>query len=116
MIERRILNAVDAQDRVERATLALVGEFDALDVVRRSARLLGDREHLLGRDVDEFRPRIDEAPDHPGTGDAVDLRALAGDPFAGRRPYGSARREALLHPAGNAAFEIDRVHARRAQS
>src|SRR3546814_4704638 len=50
---------------------------------------LGDRADLLGRrgdpvlrDVVDQRLAVDEAPDEPRTGDAVDLGPLAGDPLA----------------------------------
>src|SRR3954466_8703774 len=101
MVESRILDAVDAQDGVERAALALVGELDPVDVVRCSARLFGDLEHVLGRDVNELRLRIDEAPDQPWTGDAVDLRPFARHPFAGRRAYRSVCWQTFCNPALN---------------
>ena len=83
MVESRILDAVDTQDGVERAALAFVGEFDPVDVVGRSARVFGDVEHVLGRDVNELRLWIDETSDQPWTGDAVDLRVLPRTQFAG---------------------------------
>ena len=113
MVEGRIFDAVDAHDGIEGTALAFVGEFDALDVVGRSARRFGDIENVLGGDVDEFRLRIDEAPDQPWTGDAVDFRALARDPLAGRRAYGSVRWETLCNPASDAILQIDCVDARR---
>src|SRR5262245_39527596 len=115
MIEGRILDAVDAHDGIEGAALAFVGEFDALDVVGRSARRFGDLENVLGGDVDEFRLRIDEAPDQPRTGDAVDFRALACDPLAGGRAYGSVRWQTLCNPAGDAILEIGCIGAPRAE-
>src|SRR5262249_50698980 len=69
-----------------------------------------------GGDVDEFRLRIDEAPDQPRTGDAVDFRALARDPLAGGRAYGSVRWQTLCNPAADAILEIRCVDARRAES
>src|SRR5260370_6927668 len=99
MVEGRILDAVDAHDGIEGAALAFVGEFDALDVVGRSARRFGDLDNVLGGDVDEFRLRIDEAPDQPRTGDAVDFRALARNPLAGRRAAASMLRQTLASPA-----------------
>src|SRR5215831_10091036 len=116
MVEGRILDAVDAHDGIEGAALAFVGEFDAFDVIGRSARRFGDVENVLGGDVDELRLRIDEAPDQPRTGDAVDFRALARDPLARRRAYGSVRWQTLCSPAGDAILEIRCVDARRAES
>src|SRR5262245_63920082 len=99
MVERGILDAVDAQDGVERAALAFMRKLDAFDIVGRPAGLSGDVENILGRDVDELGLRIDEAPDQPRAGDAVDLRALARHPLAGRCADCSARRQALGYPA-----------------
>ena len=115
MVECRIPDAVDAQDGVEGAALAFVGEFDSVDVVRRSANLIGDVENGLGGNVDELRLRIDEAPDQPRTGDAVDLRTLARDPFARRRADRAAGRQPVCDPAGDAILQIDRVEPGRAQ-
>src|SRR5215475_14222526 len=115
MIEGRILDAVDEHNGIEGAALAFVGEFDALDVVGRSARSFGDIENVLGRDIDEFRLRIDEAPDQPGTGDAVDFRALARGPLAGGRAYGSVRWQTLCSPAGDAVLKIDCIDPCRAK-
>src|SRR5262245_12600322 len=109
MVEGRILDAVDAHDGIEGAAIAFVGEFDALDVIGRCARRFGNVENVLGGDVDEFRLRIDEAPDQPRTGDAVDFRALARDPLAGGRAYGSVRWQTLCSPASDAVLEIDCV-------
>src|SRR6187402_2062623 len=106
MVESRILDAVDAQDGIERAALALMGELDPVNVVGRSTRFPGDLEHILGRDVNELRLRIDEAPDQPWTGDAVDLRTFARHPFARRRPDGPVRRETILDPTGDPALQV----------
>ena len=61
---------------VERTAIAFMAD-DALDVVRRSADLHRDPEDSAGRDVSEFRIRINEASDQPGAGNAVDLGMLA---------------------------------------
>ena len=57
MMKRRIPDVADAQnvdtqDGVERAALALMREFHRIDVVGRPARLLGDGENLILREVD----------------------------------------------------------------
>src|ERR1700738_1464887 len=105
MIERRILDIEDAEDRIERTTLALVREFDAINVVGSSAHRFGDIENLFCGDVNEFRAWIDEAPDQPRAGDTIDLRMLSCDPL-GRRAKISAGWQTSLVPGGDAAFEI----------
>src|SRR5262245_18730618 len=50
-------------------------------VVRVRTFTLGDREHLLGRHVEELGFRIDEFPNEPGACDAVRLRSLTCDPL-----------------------------------
>src|ERR1700716_1740723 len=98
MVERRIPDVVDAQDGIERAALALVGEFHAVDVIRDSAGAFGDRNDLILRNVDELRVGIDEAPDQPGTGDAVDLWMFACNPLAWGSPDVAAGWEPLVRP------------------
>src|SRR4051794_28664067 len=114
MIKSRILDAVDAQDGVERTALAFVGELDPVDVVGRSARLFGDVKHVFGRDVDELRLRIDETSDQPWTGDAVDLRPFARHPFARRSPDRPVCRKTILDPIADAACQVTRINARGA--
>src|SRR6266404_4130072 len=105
MIERRVLDVVNALYGIERAAFAFVGEFHAIDVVGYAARLLSDGKDLILRDVDELCIGIDEAPDQPGTGDTVDLRMFARHPLAWGSPDVAARRQPLFGPAGNAAFQ-----------
>src|SRR5258708_6101579 len=81
-------------------------EFDAIDVVGRSAGLLGDGENLLCRDVNEFRAWIDEAPDQPGAGDAVDLRMLPGHPLGRRRSRSLAGWQASRAPSGDTTVKM----------
>src|SRR5271156_59812 len=82
MIQRRISDPVDSDDGVERAALALMGELDAVNVVRRGVERFGARNNFRRRHIKEFGPGIDEALDQPRAGDAVDLRTLARDPCA----------------------------------
>src|SRR5258708_13420502 len=105
MIERRVLYVVDAKNGIERAALAFMREFHAIDVVGYPARLLSDGKDLVLRDVDERCIGIDEAPDQPGTGDTVDLRMFSRHPLAWGRPDVAPRRQSLVGPAGNAAFQ-----------
>src|SRR3546814_11175263 len=89
---------------------------------------LGDRADLLGRrgdpvlrDVVDQRLAVDEAPDEPRTGDAVDLGPLAGDPLA--RPVVQIARQRRLadrRPAGravgfDAALEETGIETERAK-
>src|SRR3990167_2800090 len=57
--------------------------FHTRNIIWRGAPFLRHLYHILGRHVQELGLRIDEARDQPRTGDAVDLRALARDPFHG---------------------------------
>src|ERR1700675_2666520 len=86
MIERLVLDVVDAQDGIERAAFALMGEFHAVDVIGNSTRLLSNRDYLILRDVGELRIGIDEAPDQPGAGNTIDLRVFSRLPLARRSP------------------------------
>jgi hypothetical protein len=86
LLQRRIVQAVFLEKRVEAAPLPLVAEFDARDVVRHGPGLLGDGEHALGRHVEELGLPVDEPCDQPRAGDPVDLWPLTGDPSHGRSP------------------------------
>ena len=92
---------------LEGAAIALVG---VLGLEHVEAQLARPGHVALRRDELELGLAVDEAPDQPGAGDAVDVDALAGDPdgAAGR---GGRRRRHGAHPrrAGAAA-------ARRASS
>src|SRR5260370_11632889 len=103
MIERRVLDVVDAQNGIERAALAFMREFHAIDVVGYPARLLSDGKDLILRDVDELGIGIDEPPDQPGPGDAVDLRMLSRQPLAWGSPDVPASRQPLFSRDGDSA-------------
>ena len=75
------------QDRLERALLAVMAELDVLHVVGNGVEALGLVHHLVGRGEDELGVLVDEFPDQPGAGDAVDLHMLARDPFHGGSPF-----------------------------
>jgi hypothetical protein len=115
MVERRILDLIDAKDGIERAAVALMREFHAIDVVRNSTRLLSNGKHLIFRNVDEFRVGVDKAPDQPGAGDTVDLRMFSRYPFSRGSPDVSPRGHSPLGPIGNAAFQEVRLHSHEAQ-
>src|SRR5437868_3702198 len=95
MIERRLLDVVDAQDGIERAAFTLVREFHPIDVVRNPSGPLGNGNNLILRDVDEFCSGVDEAPDQPWAGNAVDLWALSRHPLARTGADVAARRQSL---------------------
>src|SRR5262245_30138411 len=111
MVERRIPDIVDPQERIERATLAFVAELDAMDVIRRAAGLIGNGDHLGRRRVDEFCLGIDETRDQPWTRDAIDLRPLARDPLAGCRSDVAAGGKPGVTPGRDAACKRWRVKA-----
>src|ERR1700737_974255 len=115
MIERRILDLVNTQDGIERAAVALMREFHAIDVVGDSTRLLGNGKNLILRDVDKLRIGIDEAPDQPGAGNSVDLRMFSRHPFAGSCADVAGGGEPLLGPVGYAPFQEVRLYAHEAQ-
>src|SRR5439155_13129485 len=106
MIERWVIDFINPYDRIERATVADVTELSAFDVVWNRLPLLGDCGNIVGRNVNEFRKWIDEPPDEPGTGDAVDLRMLSRDPLIVQCPHLFARRQTHLFPTCKAALEV----------
>src|ERR1051325_7068643 len=82
-VDGRILDAVLLDERVEAAARTDVRQLDPLYVVRNRAELGGLRRDVRGRDEDELGVAIDKPLDEPGTGNAVDLGAFAGDPAHG---------------------------------
>src|SRR6266487_3093017 len=66
-------------DRQRQLELAVVTEVEQVEA-------FGDREHLLGRHVEELRPGVDEVLDQPGAGDPVGLRSFACNPLHGLSP------------------------------
>src|SRR6185312_4967571 len=69
------------QDALERATAVFVPEIHPRDVIGRRTLASSDIQDVSSGDVEELRLRIDEPPDQPGAGDAIDLGVLACDPF-----------------------------------
>ena len=116
MVERRIVDVVGAHDRIERAALADMTELDALDVIGSAADVGGDLGDVVRRHVNELRAGIDEAADEPRTGDAVDLRVLAGYPLVLGCIALAPCRQVSLFPVGDTAFEIVRLDAGVLQS
>jgi hypothetical protein len=73
LVKRRIGDVVDAQERIEGASLALVGELDIGNVIGDGTYGLGLGEHPLCRDIDELRFGVDEPADEPRARNTVDL-------------------------------------------
>jgi len=78
--------SVFLQDSFERAFLAVMAERDILGIVGRGAEARRFRHHLVGGHEEVVGVIADELLDEPRRGDAVDLHALAGDPFHGFAP------------------------------
>src|SRR5262249_27082771 len=116
MVQRLIVNVVDADDCIKGTVLADVAEFSIFDVVRRASYLTGDLGDLTWRDIDEFGIGVDEAADQPRARNAVDLRMLARDPFVFRRAALSPCGQTRFLPAGNAAVKICSLKSGLAQS
>src|SRR5262245_32753634 len=104
MVERRVLDLKDSDDRVEGATIADVTEFRVLDVIGGRALRLGNGDDIGRRHVDELGKRIDEATDQPWARDAVDLGMFARDPFVFDGAEVLARRQAGCSPSRDAAL------------
>src|SRR5258705_11732932 len=114
MVERRILDRIDAQNGSERAAFALVRELHPVDVVGYPAHLLSDGKNLILRDVNELRIGVDEASDQPRAGNAVDLRVFSRHPLARSSPDITTRGQSLFSPIRNAAFQEVRLDAHEA--
>src|SRR2546422_7959686 len=84
--ERRILELVFLQKRIERAAVSDVSELHPRNVVRDGPFTLGDRHDLVGRHEEKRRALVDEPRDQPRTDDAVDARLFPGDPFHQQSP------------------------------
>src|SRR5262245_10085579 len=104
MIERLIVDVVDANDGIEGTLVANVAKLHVLDVVGRSVDVFGDLADIIWRNVDEFGVRIDETADQPRTRDAIDLRMFARDPFVFHGATLPPRRQTRLFPAGNSTL------------
>ena len=106
-----ISDIVDAEEGVERASLAFMAEFNVGNVIGDGALGLGFLEHLPSGHIDKLCIGVDEAANEPGTRNAIDFRLLARDPFlrVGRKL--SARRKPLCEPTSEAAIKIVRVFA-----
>ena len=85
-VERRAGEAERLDHRVEGAALALMAPEHAVNVERCGIEALGHRLYLGRGHEQEDGIGVDEAPDEPGTGDAIDLgpRARHPDRASGR--------------------------------
>src|SRR3989442_1788041 len=79
--ERRVVELVFLQERVERAALAMMTELHARDVVRDRALAFSNAHHLVLWHEQERRLLVDESADQPGTRDSIDACLLTGDPL-----------------------------------
>ncbi len=95
--QHRIAELVAAQEGLEAAVAAVVGELDTTHVER--GRVAGHLVWVV--DEDELRLRVEEAPDQPGAGGAVDVA------MATRRPP---------HPTGSSTSAASSSTARWASS
>jgi hypothetical protein len=86
------------------------------DVVSDSVGFRRNGKHLLGWRVEERRLGVNEPPDQPRAGDAIDLRALARHPARRLRAHLAAQRQLPLGPFGDTAFEIAGINADLAQA
>ena len=94
--QHRVVELVAAQERLEAAVAAVVGELDAAHVERRRVR-----RHLVGVvDEDELRLRVDEAPDQPRAGGPVDVAVRGASPTS--RPASSTSAASRRPPAARA--------------
>jgi len=69
-----------AQERIETARLAAMAEGYVFHIKRSCGKLLRDERNILRGDEEELSMRIDETPNQPRTGDAVNLGSMARDP------------------------------------
>src|SRR5512132_2256082 len=69
----------DRAKHLEAAAVALMGKLGLEHI---EAQFAGCRRVASGRHELEGRPLVDEPPNHPGTGDPVDVHALPGHPGA----------------------------------
>src|SRR5262245_16573203 len=105
MVERRILDFKDSDDRIERAAIADVAKFNVLDVIGGRTLRLGHRGDVGQGHVEKFSKRVDETTDQPWARDTVDLRMLARDPFVFDCTKVLARRQTGGAPFRNTTFE-----------
>src|SRR5207302_3411309 len=102
---RGILDFINPYDRVERTMIPHVSKFGALDIVWNRSPFFGHCRNFVGRNVNEFRKRIDKAADQPWARDAVDFWMLASDPSVINGAKLLAGGEAIP-PTRNASFKI----------
>src|SRR5262245_13941132 len=114
MLKRRIGNVVDAEEGIEGASFAFMGELNVGNVVGDGVLGLGFGEYLVGGHIAELGIGIDEAADEPRTRDPINLGPLASNPFVDVHRKLSAGGKSLCHPGGKAAVKIVRVLAKAA--
>src|SRR5262245_24761548 len=80
-MECGIAECVVPEERVKTAERSIVRQLDSGDVVGRCASGLRLWNYLLRRNKYGLRLLVDESGDEPRACDAINLRALARDPF-----------------------------------
>ncbi len=97
--ERGIIKEIVLEhDTFERTATIHVAQFGAFDVERDCPFPLGDLHDFACRDEEEFGIRVNESPDQPGTGDAIDLGIFTSNPFHDSLPHNGV--DVLPHDHG----------------
>ena len=65
---------------VKATRLAVMAKADILDIKRRRAEFLSNEHHILRRDKQELRMRINKAPYEPRASDTINLWPVSSDP------------------------------------
>ena len=80
-MQRGIAQPVLFDKCIEATAVAVMAVFHPRNIVGCRAGFRCHLQYLVAGNIKKLRRLVDEAGDQPGAGDAVDLRALAGDPF-----------------------------------
>ena len=120
--ERVGLQAELFEHGVETAVVASMAPEYPVDIEWRGVEFFRDSEHLGGRHEQELRARIDESPDQPRAGHAIDFRSMARNPQGcagrggGRQAGGRHQRLAGIAPREMASAERFRGDSMLAQN
>jgi hypothetical protein len=96
-------------ERIEAATLAAMTKGHSGDIECGSVVRLGKASNFRTRHVENLRAGVDEAPNEPRAGDAVDPRSCAGDPTCGRAGWLRLHAASGRTPAFDAVVQILRL-------
>src|SRR4029077_14745633 len=106
LAQRRIREAMDADERVEAAVDAGMRVADVGHVERRRVAGFGKRADFAARHIEDLGGRVEKPADEPRARDAVDLRSRPRHPPRRRLPRlrraagGAPRLEPALEMAG----------------